>query len=170
MFARLLLAFILIPFVELMLLLRMADATGWQTTLAIVVVTGIIGSFLARREGLAAIGRFRNALAEGRVPGREIQDGLMIAFAAALLLTPGLLTDALGFALLTPPGRFWIGGFLRRRYAGSFQVHASGFGQSGSGVEPPGSAGNPMGDQSSPNRPRSDGYTIDSPSFGPKHS
>ena len=170
MFARLLLAFILIPFVELMLLLRMADATGWKTTLALVVVTGIIGSFLARREGMAAIGRFRGALAEGRVPGREIQDGLMIAFAAALLLTPGLLTDAFGFALLTPPGRFWIGGFLRRRYAGSFQLHTSGFGQSGSGVDPRASTRNPVGEQDSSNRPQSNGYTIDSPSFGPKHS
>ena len=171
MFARLLLAFIVIPFVELMLLLRMSEMTGWQTTLAIVIVTGIIGSFLARREGLAAIGRFRNALAEGRMPGREIQDGLMIAFAAALLLTPGLLTDAFGFALLTPPGRFWIGGFLRRRYAGRFQVHASGFGKSGPSADAsPGPTSRPLGEQPSPNRPQSKGYTIDSPSYGPKHS
>lgn len=171
MFARLLLAFILIPFVELMLLLRMAEATGWKTTLGLVVVTGIIGSFLARREGLAAIARFRKALGEGRIPGREIQDGLMIAFAAALLLTPGLLTDALGFALLTPPGRFWIGGLLRRRYAGSFQVHTSGFGQAGPRRS---NQPDPTDTDAPPNRPRSNGYTngytIDSPSFGPKHS
>ncbi|TWU02104.1 FxsA family protein [Neorhodopirellula pilleata] len=160
MFARLLLAFIIIPFVELVLLLRMADATSWMTTLSIVIVTGLIGSYLARREGLAAIGRFRAALAEGRMPGREIQDGLMIAFAAALLLTPGLLTDALGFVLLTPMGRTHIGGFLRRRYGGKFQVHTHGFGTSDSteSTLPPRS------------RHENGNYTVDSPSYGPKQS
>lgn len=160
MFARLLLAFIVIPFIELVLLLRLADATSWLTTLTIVVVTGLIGSFLARREGLAAIGRFRAALAAGRMPGREIQDGLMIAFAAALLLTPGLLTDALGFVLLTPTGRSKIGAFIRRRYGGKFQVRTSGFGQS-----------DPVESNSPPHSRYENGtYTVDSPNYGPKPS
>lgn len=158
MLVRLLLAFIVIPFVELVLLLRMADATSWMTTLLIVIVTGVIGSILARREGLAAISRFRSAVAEGRMPGKEIQDGLMIVFAAALLLTPGLLTDAAGFVLLTPWGRRWLGSHLSEHFSGRLRVHTSGFGET----------------ENSPSRqsekPRSDGYTIDSPSFGPKAS
>lgn len=166
MFARLLLAFIVIPFVELVLLLRMADATSWLTTLAIVIVTGLIGSFLARREGLAAIGRFRAALAEGRMPGREIQDGLMIAFAAALLLTPGLLTDALGFALLTPVGRTKIGGFLRRRYGARFQIHASRFGRNDESE----STTPPQSRPESHSRYENGAYTVDSPNYGPKQS
>ncbi|MCM2373256.1 FxsA family protein [Aporhodopirellula aestuarii] len=164
MLIRLLAAFILIPFVELILLLRMAEATSWLTTLTIVIVTGIIGSVLARREGMATIARFRSALAEGRMPGREIQDGMMIAFAAALLLTPGLLTDSLGFLLLTPFGRQLVGGYLRRRYSGRFQVHTSGFGtktdsDSDRDFEPT---------RTTYSQSPGDRYTVDSPSFGPK--
>ncbi|WP_044251375.1 FxsA family protein [Rhodopirellula sp. SWK7] len=166
MLIRLFAAFILIPFIELILLLRMADATSWLTTLTIVIVTGIIGSILARREGLAAIARFRTALAEGRMPGREIQDGMMIAFAAALLLTPGLITDSLGFLLLTPFGRQFVGGHLRRRYGGRFQVHASGFGtRTGPDLERDFEPSGTPHTQSNGDR-----YTVDSPSFGPKQS
>ncbi len=121
MFLRLLAAFILIPLIELFLLLQLSEATSVLTTIALVVVTGIIGSWLARREGSVAWRRFRIALAEGRMPGREIQDGMMIAFAAALLLTPGLLTDALGFTLLVPAGRDAIRKFLVKRYQGRFR-------------------------------------------------
>lgn len=171
MFARLLLAFIAIPFIELVLLLRMAEATSWSITLIIVVVTGLIGSFLARREGLAAIRRFQVALAEGRMPGREIQDGLMIAFAAALLLTPGLLTDGLGFALLTPPGRKFIGEMLRRRYAGKFQVHTNGFGQGGGPGQGSGfGQREPQGGYQPQGRYENGTYTVDSPKYGPKQS
>jgi UPF0716 protein FxsA len=167
MLLKLLAAFILIPLVELVLLLQMAEATNWLTTLAIVIVTGVIGSVLARREGLAAISRFREALAAGRMPGREIQDGLMIAFAAALLLTPGLITDGLGFLLLTPIGRRTVGGYFRRRYAGRFQFSTSGFGRHPATT-------NEYDDVEPSQRPRTspgnDRFTVDSPSFGPKQS
>ena len=105
MIFRLLAAFILVPLVELFLLLQLAQATSVSTTLLIVIVTGVIGTFLARREGMMTWFRFQSALSEGRVPSRELQEGLMIVFAAALLLTPGLLTDAFGFALLIPTSR-----------------------------------------------------------------
>ena len=94
MFTRLLAAFILVPLIELMLLIQLATYTSLGTTIILVIVTGILGSWLARREGVIAWFRFQSALAEGRAPSHEIQDGLMIVFAAALLLTPGLLTDA----------------------------------------------------------------------------
>lgn len=164
MLIRLLLAFIIFPFIELVLLLRMAEATNWLFTLAIVIGTGILGSILARREGLAALARFREAIAAGRMPASEIQDGVMITVAAVLLLTPGLISDAFGFFLLTPWGRRRVGDFLRRRYAGRFQVHTSGFGAHRA-IDP---------EPTDPTRwhGRSDrspnGHTIDSPSFGPK--
>lgn len=160
MFLRLLAAFVLIPLVELILLLRLADATNWWATLLIVLVTGLIGSALARREGIQAWFRFQTALQNGRMPSQEILDGLMIAFAAALLLTPGLLTDAFGFALLTPAGRKWIGGYFKRRFAGRFQIHTRGF------------AGNePASPETPPKTPRGKpSWTIDSPSYGPKQS
>ena len=88
MLLRLLVAFIVVPLVELYLLLQLAELTSAMTTFLVVIVTGVIGSYLARREGAMAGHRFRTALAEGRAPSREIQDGLMIVFAAALLLIP----------------------------------------------------------------------------------
>ena len=122
MLIRLLAAFIIIPLVELYLLLQVAEATSLGTTLAIVIVTGIIGSILARREGVMAWYRFRSALSQGRVPTQEIQDGLMIVFAAALLLTPGLLTDAVGFALLVPLGRTLARRYVLARYFKRFTM------------------------------------------------
>ena len=139
MFVRLLAAFILIPLVELVLLLKVAEQTGVGTTLAIVIVTGILGSMLARREGLRAWIRFQSALAEGRMPSQEIQDGLMIVFAGALLLTPGLLTDGFGFLLLLPAGRRLIRTTLLRRYVRRFNVQvssSSGFSGFGHGETP----------------------------------
>ncbi len=122
MLIRLLAAFIIVPLVELYLLLQLAEATSAATTFLVVIVTGVIGSILARREGAHAWYRFRLALSEGRAPSREIQDGLMIVFAAALLLTPGLLTDSLGFLLLIPPGRQLMRRFVLSRYVQRFNV------------------------------------------------
>ncbi|GAA5505539.1 FxsA family protein [Novipirellula caenicola] len=126
MFVRLLAAFIIIPLVELYLLLQLADATSGLTAFAVVIGTGVLGSFLARREGANAWFRFQTALAEGRMPSREIQDGLMIVFAAAMLLTPGLLTDTLGFVLLVPAGRALVRRYVLSRYIGSVRVHVQG--------------------------------------------
>lgn len=127
MFLRLLAAFIIVPLVELYLLLQLASVTSVATTFAIVVITGIIGTMLARREGMMAWFRFQTALAEGRMPSKEIQDGLMIVFAAALLLTPGLLTDFLGFTLLIPAGRELIRRLVLKRYIGRFNVQVTSF-------------------------------------------
>jgi UPF0716 protein FxsA len=122
MLIRLLALFILVPLVELYLLLQLAEATSLGVTLATVIVTGVIGSILAKREGVMAWQRFRSALAESRMPSREIQDGLMIVFAAALLLTPGLITDAVGFTLLIPAGRSLIRRHVLSRYMSNMKV------------------------------------------------
>ncbi|MCG8653072.1 MAG: FxsA family protein [Pirellulales bacterium] len=122
MLIRLLAAFIVIPLVELYLLLQLAQLTSAMTTFLVVIITGVIGSMLARREGTMAWYRFRSALAEGRAPSVELQDGLMIVFAAALLLTPGLLTDALGFCLLIPAGRHLMRRWVLSRYMRRFNV------------------------------------------------
>ena len=119
---KLLVAFIVVPLVELYLLLQLAQVTSAMTTFLVVIITGVIGSVLARREGVLAWYRFRTALAEGRTPSRELQDALMIVFAAALLLTPGLLTDALGFTLLVPAGRELIRRTILARYVRRFNV------------------------------------------------
>ena len=120
MLLRLLILFITVPLVELYLLLQLASVTGAGATFGLVIVTGIIGSWLAKREGVMAWQKFHAALGQGRVPDREIQDGLMIVFAAALLLTPGLLTDTVGFVLLIPIGRDLIRRLVLSRVSRGF--------------------------------------------------
>lgn len=107
---RLLLLFTTVPLVELALLLWIGARIGVGPTIALILVTGVAGASLARLQGLATWRRFQAALAAGRLPGAELLEGLLILVAGALLLTPGVLTDAVGFLLLVPPARRWIVG------------------------------------------------------------
>lgn len=116
MLARLFLLFLVVPLVELALLIRVGQAIGFWPTVAIVAGTAFAGSFLARREGLAAWTRIQSALAGGRVPGAELVDGLIILVAGALLLTPGVLTDVVGLLGLLPPSRAVIRRLLVNRF------------------------------------------------------
>ena len=130
MLLRLLILFVTVPLLELYLLLKLASVTGAGATFMLVIVTGVIGSWLAKREGLIAWQKFHAALADGRMPSREIQDGLMIVFAAALLLTPGLLTDIFGFIMLIPIGRDLMRKLVLSklfRGFGSVQIHTTSF-------------------------------------------
>jgi UPF0716 protein FxsA len=130
MLFRLLLLFIAVPLVELYLLLRLADITSVGTTILVVVVTGIVGSLLAKQQGWIAWLRFREAMLERRIPSAEIADGLMVVFAAALLLTPGLLTDLVGFLLLIPPSRRWIRNRILKRMSQNVRVETRVFSRS----------------------------------------
>jgi UPF0716 protein FxsA len=131
MFRRLILPFIVVPIAELALLIQLGRWIGLWPTLGLIVVTGTVGAVLAAREGLRALHALQVDLAEGRIPGRPILDGLSIFVGGALLLTPGLMTDLLGFALLARPTRRWLqdrivnrfGGALLRR--GQVYVHSS---------------------------------------------
>lgn len=123
MFRRLILLFILIPILELLLLIQLGRWVGLWPTLALIAVTGIVGAALASHEGLRAWHAFQFDVTQGRIPGRPILDGLSIFAGGALLLTPGLLTDALGFFLVVRPTRRWLqdrvvgrlsGGLIRR--------------------------------------------------------
>lgn len=105
MFFRLALLFVLVPLIELALLIQMGRWVGVLPTVALVIFTGVLGAALARLQGLATLARFQRALAEGRVPHREMVEGILVLVAGAVLLTPGLLTDITGFLLLAPPVR-----------------------------------------------------------------
>ena len=115
MLARLLLLFILVPIVELLLLLALADLTGFWITVGLIVVTGVLGASLARHQGLRCWREVQQRMARGEVPADSLQDGLMILIAGAVLITPGVLTDLLGFALLMPPIRRFLKGYLAKR-------------------------------------------------------
>lgn len=112
MLGILLLLFILIPTVELALLLFLAKVTDPLFTLALVVVTGVIGSMLARSQGFATYRRIQSEFSQGRMPTSSLFDAILISLAGVLLITPGILTDLTGFALLVPylrkPIKAWL--------------------------------------------------------------
>jgi len=111
MFYRLLLLFTVVPFIELTILLEIGQYIGVLSTLLIIILTGIVGAALARMQGFTVLQRIRQDIQMGRMPTDPLIDGLFILSAALLLLTPGFLTDLVGFFLLSPFGR----NFLRRR-------------------------------------------------------
>jgi UPF0716 protein FxsA len=102
---RLALLFVVVPLLELALLIQMGQLVGFWPTIALVVFTGVTGAWLTRMEGLRTMWRLREDLENGRVPGQAIMDGMAVLAGGALLLTPGVLTDVLGFGLLFPRSR-----------------------------------------------------------------
>lgn len=116
MLIRLLLLFTLVPLLELVLLLRIGDLVGLLPTLALVIATGVAGAWLARQEGLRAWLAVQRELAAGRIPTEELVHGLLVLVAGAVLVTPGVLTDAAGLLLLVRPVRGALIRRLRERY------------------------------------------------------
>jgi UPF0716 protein FxsA len=112
---RLLALFVFVPIVELALLIRIGQWLGLLPTVLMVVVTGVVGAMLARREGLRTVSRMRQELSGGRFPVGRMLDGALILFAGGLLLTPGVLTDVVGLALLAPLSRGWVKRLLAER-------------------------------------------------------
>lgn len=100
-----LLLFVLVPAVELALLIQLGVLIGTLPTLGIIALTGIVGAALARHQGLGVLRRIRAETAAGRIPAGPIVDGVIILLAGALLVTPGVLTDVLGFLCLIPGSR-----------------------------------------------------------------
>jgi len=113
LFWLLLAAFVLVPLVELALLLELHGALGLLPTLGLVLLTGALGAAMTRRQGLATLAHIRSELSRGVLPGQSLLEGALILAAGALLLTPGVLTDALGFCLLVPATRRALGRALR---------------------------------------------------------
>ena len=112
---RLFLALLLIPIVEIGLFIKVGGFIGFRPTIAIVLVTAVLGSYLIRQQGLSALAALRNSVSTLGDPSRPLFDGAMVIFAGALLLTPGFLTDSLGLILLLPPVRTAVFGYLRQR-------------------------------------------------------
>lgn len=104
-FGRLALLFVIVPLLELALLIQMGRWVGFWPTIALVVFTGVAGAWLTRIEGLRTIWKMRDDVAHGRVPGQAIMDGMAVLAGGAFLLTPGVLTDLVGFGLLFPTTR-----------------------------------------------------------------
>jgi UPF0716 protein FxsA len=126
----LVLLFIVVPIAELFVLYQVGSAIGLLPTIALLFLDSVLGAALMRSQGRAAWVRFNRAIAEGRVPGREVIDGALVIFGGALLLTPGFLSDVLGLLLLLPPTRAVIRTVLVRRFTGRIVASASSGAQS----------------------------------------
>ena len=157
------LLFIIMPLTEMLLLFEVAERIGGLTTLGLVVLTAVVGVQILRLQGLSTLWRVNQRLQAGQLPAQEIIEGVLLAVAGAMLLTPGFITDTTGFLLLTPPvrralaarllrgnwirpgaggsGMFWYGGTRhqeggRQTYEGDFRRED---GPSGPPLDPPGS-------------------------------
>ena len=113
MFIKLLILFTFIPIIEIYVLIEAGRQIGAGATIALVILTGIAGAYLARSQGFQLLQRIQNDLQQGRVPAEEIFDGAMILAGGVVLLTPGFCTDLLGFCLLTPLTRRYFKQWLR---------------------------------------------------------
>lgn len=113
---KLLLLFIIVPAVELGLLIQVGKFLGTWPTLALIVFTGILGAYLARLQGLSVVSRAQQQMSRGELPAGSLADGVMILVAGALLMTPGILTDAFGFSLLVPALRSQIKTVILARF------------------------------------------------------
>ena len=101
---KLLLIFIGIPLIEMIILVKMGEALGFWTTVGIVILTGVLGAFLARIEGWRAWANLKKEVNSGGMPERAMMDAVIILIAGVMLIMPGILTDIFGFMLLVP----WI--------------------------------------------------------------
>ncbi len=133
MFFLLLLLFFTVPLVEIYVLLEVGGAIGVLPTIALVVLTAVMGAGLIRAQGIATLGRVQQELARGELPAVGIIEGALLLVAGALMLTPGFVTDTIGFLILVPP--------LRRRAIQSFLARrtvAAGMAASQGGAGKPG--------------------------------
>lgn len=123
------LLFLGVPILEVSIFIAAGGAVGVFPVIACVVLTALIGSWLLRQQGLGLIRKIQSETAAGRMPGRELVHGVMIAIAGALLLTPGFFTDGVGFLLFVPPFRDAVWSFLKRHI--KVQTVSAGFSASG---------------------------------------
>lgn len=117
MFAKLLLLFISVPLIEVLILIQLGSRFGFWPTIFVVIITGIFGAYLAKLYGLSIWYKIQDDLQAGRMPADKLVDGLLILIGGVVLLTPGLLTDILGFLLLIPYSR----NFFKRIAKSKFQ-------------------------------------------------
>ncbi len=118
MIFRLFLLFTAVPLLELMILIELGSALGLSATVGIVMLTGVIGAWAARTQGFYVLKKIQEEMGAGRLPAEQLVDGAMVLVGGVFLITPGLLTDFTGFALMVPAVRGLIRGVLMRKIEG----------------------------------------------------
>ena len=136
-FGVVLLLFLILPILEILIIIQVGQAVGGYEAVGLMILISLVGAWMVRREGLGLIRGIRSRLEEGALPTRELVDGLLVAIAGALLLTPGFLTDGIGLLLLFLPTRALVRTVLIRRFRLRMQT--------GLGVPMDESSSGPMG-------------------------
>ncbi|MGH1412447.1 MAG: FxsA family protein [Pelagimonas sp.] len=126
-------AFLAVPLIEIALFIQVGGAIGLWPTLAVVVLTAVLGTWLVRAQGIMALNNLQSSFSRLDDPSEPLAHGAMILISGALLLTPGFFTDAVGFALLAPPVRSAVFAWARKKVTsakfemgGDFHVHQAG--------------------------------------------
>jgi UPF0716 protein FxsA len=174
MFFYLFLLFTVVPLVELALLVWLGGQTEWWVPILLVLADGVAGALLWRWQGWKVLTRIQEDMAAGRLPADALVDGLLIFLAGALLITPGMLTDAVGFALLIPPIRAVVKRAARAWFVRHIQIQSATFrttgpsrGQPEGGDQIPSPGRSPGGDQiPSPGRSSGGDQIIDARVLG----
>jgi UPF0716 protein FxsA len=107
--------FVVLPILELWLLIQVGSKIGALSTIILVFLTAIVGSWLLRQQGLKTLMSARSKMEAGQLPAKEMAEGICLAVGGALLLTPGFITDAIGLACLIPGIRGWVATFFMAR-------------------------------------------------------
>ncbi|SEW23445.1 FxsA family protein [Halobacterium jilantaiense] len=121
------LALLLVPLADAIFLVFVAGELGWQVTVALVVLTALLGTLFVRAEGRATLARIQQSLAKGKPPTDELVDGGLLIAAGAFLLTPGLVTDALGFLIVFPVTRVGFRWAVKRYVTPKIDAKTGGF-------------------------------------------
>ncbi|MBL1272270.1 MAG: FxsA family protein [Oceanospirillales bacterium] len=148
----LLFVFIIMPIAEMAVLIQVGGMIGVFNTIGFVLLTAVVGAWLLRQQGLATLLKANQRLNSGELPAKEVAEGLILAVGGVLLLTPGFITDTIGFFCLIPFTRHWLAAQALKRMvasskSGGFYFRAGG-GRNPFGQEPFGDRDNPFGRQS----------------------
>jgi len=125
-FGKIFILFILVPLAELYLFMTLGKQLGFPQTIAIIIVTALIGAALTKSQGIRAMQKLQQATSSGKLPAREAFDGIIILLAGAVLITPGFLTDPIGFLLLVPPIRSLLAAYFGEKLKSKIQVTTPG--------------------------------------------
>lgn len=120
-FTKLLLLFIIVPVVELYILIEVGKKIGSLTTIGIIILTGILGAYLVKSQGFMILKKIQNDLNEGILPGNNLIQGAIILAGGILLLTPGFITDIIGFIFLIPASRRVVKKYLLKWLKGKIK-------------------------------------------------
>lgn len=122
MFRILFLLFLVVPIIEIAMLIQISEIIGGWETIAIVILTAYFGAKLVKQQGLQAVQSIQAKLAEGQIPSKELFTGICVLISGVLLVTPGVMTDIIGFLLLTPVFRDQLATHLKDKFHTNIQT------------------------------------------------